>query len=124
MQTDWSAIKARVSNRLARHLYAAPLALSGKTRPATGALPGAAREGPLQPLVPRAVEATCVDGVLMVTPSPALALQPLPGGSMHYHDMALFYADIRSDVVRRVSAFLAAEAPPGRAGATGRGATG
>ena len=29
MRTDWSAIKARVSNRLARHLYASPLVLSG-----------------------------------------------------------------------------------------------
>jgi peptidoglycan/xylan/chitin deacetylase (PgdA/CDA1 family) len=29
MQADWSAIKARVSNRLARHLYATPLVLSG-----------------------------------------------------------------------------------------------
>lgn len=29
MQADWSAIKARVSNRLARHLYATPLMLSG-----------------------------------------------------------------------------------------------
>ena len=29
MQTDWPAIKARVSNRLARHFYATPLVLSG-----------------------------------------------------------------------------------------------
>ena len=29
MQSDWSAIKARASNRLARHLNAMPLVLSG-----------------------------------------------------------------------------------------------
>ena len=41
----------------------------------------------------------------MVEPDPALDMKPLPGGSMHYHDFGLFYADIRADAVRRARAF-------------------
>lgn len=82
-----------------------PLALGGS--PALGALPGEARDGPLQPLVPGAVTAQCRDGVLMVEVNPALGLTPLPGGNMHYHDISLYYADIRADAARRAGAFLA-----------------
>ena len=84
-----------------------PLLLSGRAEPSHGALPGEARDGPLQVLVPRSVTARCVDGVLMVDPSPALELKPLPGGNMHYHDMSMFYEDLRLDAIRRVDAFLA-----------------
>lgn len=83
-----------------------PLALGGARQRALGALPGAARDGPLQPLVPGAVQARCQDGVLMATVAPALELAPLPGGNMHYHDMSLYYADIRADAARRARAFV------------------
>jgi len=41
---------------------------------------------------------------------PALDLQPLPGGSMHFHDFGLFYADIRHNVAQRIAAFQPAGA--------------
>lgn len=72
----------------------------------TGALPGDPQDGPLQPLIPAAVTGRCENGVLMVTPAPSLGLKPLPGGSMHFHDFSMFYAEIRADAVRRVAAFL------------------
>ena len=56
-------------------------------------------------LVRDAVDARCLDGVLLVKPDPALKLDPLPGGNMHYHDVALFYGDLRDDAIRRTAAF-------------------
>lgn len=79
-----------------------PNAPRGRSR---GALPGAVRAGALPALVPDAVAARCEGGVLMVDPDPALEMPPLPGGNMHYHDMTLFYDDIRVDVARRINAF-------------------
>lgn len=70
-----------------------------------GAVPGDPGAGPLQPLVAGAVAAKCDRGFLVVTPDAALGLKPLPGGSMHYHDFGLFWADVRADAVRRSEAF-------------------
>jgi hypothetical protein len=71
-----------------------------------GAAPGSPGFGPLKPLVPHAVSARCDNGMLIVDPSPALDLQPLPSGAMHYHDIGLFYEDIRENALRRVQAYL------------------
>ncbi len=73
---------------------------------ALGAVPGAPGEGGLQPLKAKSVAARCDRGELIVEPAAALGLQPLPGGSMHYHDYGLFYADIRANVKLRVDTFL------------------
>lgn len=75
---------------------------------ARGSVPGAPGEGPMQALRARSVSAACHDGTLTVRPSADLDLTPLPGGSMHYHDYGLFYADIRANVRVRIDAFLKA----------------
>ena len=49
--------------------------------------------------------------MLVVDVDPALDLKPLPGGSMHFHDFGLFYADIRADAVRRARRSGAAAKP-------------
>lgn len=72
---------------------------------AATALPGAPISAGLQPLRRVSVRATCVDGVLMVRPDPALGLPPLPGGNMHFHDIALFYGELRADAIRRSAAY-------------------
>jgi len=77
------------------------------TAGADGALPGEPLEAGLQPLVRSAVEAQCVDGLLMARPLGALGLNPLPGGNMHYHDISLYYADVRVDALRRVRRWVA-----------------
>jgi len=83
-------------------------------RPATlaaeslGALPGDPGAGPLLPIVAGKVAASCQRGVLVVEADPALGLVPLPGGVMHYHDMGLFYEDLRQNAILRVNAFVAA----------------
>ena len=66
---------------------------------------GALSAGEPLMLKPKAVAARCAGGVLMVRPDEALALEPLPGGNMHYHDVALFYGDLRADAIRRSNAF-------------------
>lgn len=73
-----------------------------------GAVPGDPGAGPLRPLVAGAVAARCDRGYLVVDPSPALDLKPLPGGSMHYHDLGLFYADVRANALLRTQAWLKA----------------
>lgn len=70
-----------------------------------GAVPGDPDAAPLQALVAHAVAARCEKGFLIVEPAPALALKPLPGGSMHYHDYSLFYADIRANALLRAAAW-------------------
>lgn len=75
-----------------------------------GAVPGDPGLGALQPLVPGAVRARCDDGLLIVEPKAELSLKPLPGGSMHYHDLGLFYADVRANAELRVAAYLKARA--------------
>ncbi|WP_174285280.1 DUF3089 domain-containing protein [Sphingomonas bacterium] len=77
------------------------------TAQAQGAVPGDPGEGPLRPLLIHAVAAHCAQGLLIVDPSPALALKPIPGGAvMHYHDLGLFYADVRANAARRVKSYL------------------
>lgn len=72
-----------------------------------GAVAGDPDDGPVQPLRKGAVGARCeADGYLVVDVDPALGLKPLPGGSMHFHDMGLFYADIRANAARRIAAFI------------------
>lgn len=75
---------------------------------ARGAVPGDPGEGAMQPLVKKAVAAHCDRGLLIVTPSSALGLKPLPGGAMHYHDIGLFYADVRANAVLRCNAYFKA----------------
>ena len=90
----------------ARLVCSDPLELGGAHRDTgTGALPDSTAAS-LPSLVPGAVTTRCdADGVLKVRLAPSLTLAPLPGGNMHYHDVALFYADIRADAARRVAAF-------------------
>lgn len=71
-----------------------------------GSVPGAPDASALQPLRAHAVSARCTRGYLVVAPDPALNLQPLPGGSMHYHDLGLFYADVRANAQLRADAML------------------
>lgn len=75
---------------------------------AKGAVPGTPDEGAIRRIVPRAVSARCERGFLVVEPSSALGLTPLKGGSMHYHDLGLFYEDVRENAVLRARAWLAA----------------
>jgi hypothetical protein len=85
---------------------AKPAALAAQ---ALGAVPGDPGEGAPRPLVAHAVAARCEQGLLVVEPSPALELKPLPGGAvMHYHDLGLFYADVRANAVLRAKAYLKA----------------
>lgn len=72
-----------------------------------GAVPGAPDESAVQALVPGKVAAHCEKGFLVVEADPSLGLQPLPGGSMHYHDFGLFYADIQANLRQRIAAFFA-----------------
>lgn len=72
-----------------------------------GAVPGKPGFGPPRPLVPHSVSARCEDGVLVVQPDPALGLEPIAGGIMHYHDFGLFYQDIRSNIAVRIAHYLA-----------------
>jgi hypothetical protein len=73
---------------------------------AKGAVPGSPGLGALQALKPKAVTARCDQGLLLVSPDKALGLEPLAGGSMHYHDVGLFWADLRANAVLRTKAIL------------------
>lgn len=74
---------------------------------ALGAVPGKPGEGTMLPLRSKSTTAHCVNGLLVTSPEAHLDLAPLPGGSMHYHDYGLFYADIRANVRLRIETFLA-----------------
>lgn len=73
-----------------------------------GALATDPTPGPLPRLVPGATGAECVDGVVMVDPavSDTLKIKALPGGSMHFHDLSLFYENVRENAVLRAKAFV------------------
>ncbi|WP_370584373.1 alpha/beta hydrolase [Novosphingobium sp. ES2-1] len=75
---------------------------------AKGAVAGDQGFGPMGPLKAGAVAAECRDGLLTVWPAPSLGLKPLPGGSMHYHDVGLFWADISANAALRAKAWLKA----------------
>src|SRR5690606_29612884 len=57
------------------------------------------------------VSARCENGVLLTSrPDEQSGLDPMPGGgNMHYHDIALFYANIRENSVLRLNAFMKAQ---------------
>jgi Protein of unknown function (DUF3089) len=78
---------------------------AASARRSQGAVPGEPGFGVVRPLMRGKVAARCDQGILVVDVDPALELQPLVGGSMHYHDFGLFYAEIRADAARRASAF-------------------
>jgi hypothetical protein len=77
-----------------------------------GAVPGAPDASPIRPLVRSAVGARCENGLLVVTPSADLGLEPLGAasqmgaGSMHYHDVGLFYEEVRDNADLRAQTFL------------------
>jgi hypothetical protein len=82
-----------------------PLSLSSQARGAVAGDPGFGAMGPVQA---GAVAAECRDGLLTVWPAPSLGLKPLPGGSMHFHDVGLFWADISANAALRAKAWLKA----------------
>jgi len=78
----------------------------------TGALPGVAKAGPLPALKPGVLGATCQDGALYadIPTSDDFKLQVLPGLNLHFHDMDLFYKNIRDNAILRSETFLKARA--------------
>ncbi|WP_430387209.1 DUF3089 domain-containing protein [Blastomonas fulva] len=69
-----------------------------------GAIPGEPGEGQMRAAIRGKVAARCDSGFLVVDAEPALDLQPLPGGSLHYHEYGLFFADIQANVAQRIKA--------------------
>ncbi len=64
-------------------------------------------------LVPRAVPANCADnGLLMIGDPPDMGQYVLPGNNYHVYDIPLFWQNVKQDVVRRVSAWQAAQPAP------------
>ncbi|MFC0203601.1 DUF3089 domain-containing protein [Novosphingobium soli] len=53
-------------------------------------------------MVAHPAAARCQDGVLQVEPAPGVAAPPLPNGSLHMHDIALFWGDISANAALRV----------------------
>lgn len=82
-----------------------PLSVSAEAKGAVAGDPGFGAMGLLKA---GAVAAECRDGLLTVWPAPSLGLKPLPGGSMHYHDVGLFWADISANAALRAKAWLKA----------------
>lgn len=82
---------------------ARPLSPSADAKGAVAGDPGFGAMGPLRA---GAVAAQCRDGLLTVWPTPGLGLKPLPGGSMHYHDVGLFWADISANATLRAKAWF------------------
>ncbi|MEE4337186.1 DUF3089 domain-containing protein [Erythrobacter sp.] len=82
-----------------------------------GAAPASANAGTLKPdetmangeLVPGAVPATCdTRGLLLIGPPPEMGAFVLPGNNYHVYDIPLFWANTKTDVARRVRAFVGA----------------
>lgn len=72
---------------------------------AKGAVPGDPGFGPMRALRPGAVAVRCEQGMAVSYLAPGLDLKPLPGGVMHYHDIGLFYADLRANALLRTNAW-------------------
>lgn len=97
---------------------ASPVLCSNPLTGAPGdAAPASANLGTLKPnadlssgeLVPAAVPARCdADGLLLIGDPPELGPYVLPGNNYHVYDIPLFWANLRQDFGRRVSAWLAA----------------
>ena len=62
-------------------------------------------DGPAGAVVAGAAGARCDGGVLRVTT--AYAVEPLPGGSLHFYDIPLFWGNLRANVAVRIAAFWA-----------------
>lgn len=71
-----------------------------------GAIPGAPDASPMRAPQKGKVAARCERGFLVTTPDPSLGLEPLPGGSLHYHDIGLFWGDIRANAALRAKTAL------------------
>lgn len=80
-----------------------PSALSSQSK---GAAPGDAGLGAMRPLQPGKVAVSCQRGIAVTWYSPSLDLKALPGGSLHYHDIGLFWADLRANAVLRARTWL------------------
>lgn len=76
---------------------------AGSTSNAGGLVLPTSDDGSEAPMVPGAAGATCESGVLRV--ATAYAIKPLPGGSLHYFDIPLFWANLRANVAVRIAAF-------------------
>jgi len=81
---------------------------------AGGAAPASANLGTLRPdqdltggeLVPGAVPARCdSQGLLLIGDPPELGPYVLPGNNYHVYDIPLFWRNVETDVIRRVSAW-------------------
>jgi hypothetical protein len=81
-----------------------------------GSAPASANLGTLVPedsmakgeIVPALVPARCdVRGLLLIGPPPEMGSYVLPGNNYHVYDIPLFWANTRSDVIRRVDAWKA-----------------
>ena len=113
---------------MVRARYDASIGLDGRPRRGTpmlcvnpltgvtgGAAPASANHGALVPttdlsdatIVAGQVPARCDrSGFLMIGPPPAgFGRYVMPGNNFHVYDMALFWANVRKDVERRVAAF-------------------
>jgi len=125
----WASFAEPAEPGLFMDIYARTPGLDGKARggdpilclnPLTGTPGSAAREsanlGTLVPdadlaggkLVPSAVPARCArDGLLLIGDPPRMGPYVLPGNNYHVYDVPLFWANLRSDVTRRVAAWTA-----------------
>ena len=75
-----------------------------------GALPGVAAEGPLPAVKPALIGATCRDGTLWadIPTDPDFVLNIFPGEMLHFHDMDLFFQNIRANAILRAQTWLRA----------------
>ncbi|HUD28225.1 MAG TPA: DUF3089 domain-containing protein [Novosphingobium sp.] len=70
-----------------------------------GMMPVARKGAPPAPMVANPAAARCEGGVLRVAPSPGVTATPLPNGSLHMHDIALFWGDISANAALRAIAW-------------------
>jgi hypothetical protein len=67
-----------------------------------GMLPVAVKGGTPLHMVRHPAAAQCQNGILRVTPRRSVTVAPLPNGSLHMHDVALFWGDISANAALRV----------------------
>lgn len=72
-----------------------------------GALPVAQKDAPPAPMIVEAVAARCVGGVLRAVPDAAFGAAPLGNGSLHMHEIALFWADLSANANIRTANWYA-----------------
>lgn len=82
---------------------------SADARRNAGSLYGAPGKTKTDRLLPHAVGAQCLRGVLRVASNAAkkIGVEALAGGSMHYHDYGVFYENVRINAVVRSAAYFA-----------------